>query len=133
MQEQRYSRQREAILENLKNRYDHPTAMELYLSVREDIPNLSLGTLYRNLTLLRDSGKIISLTLGGEEHFDANHFKCTSCGRYFDLPSEPLDSSVTARCLGDFKGRAEGYSLIFYGKCEECLKYLSVPNNKDNN
>ena len=60
MQEQRYSRQREAILENLKNRYDHPTAMELYLSVREDIPNLSLGTLYRNLTLLRDSGKIIS-------------------------------------------------------------------------
>ena len=80
MQEQRYSRQREAILENLKNRYDHPTAMELYLSVREDIPNLSLGTLYRNLTLLRDSGKIISLTLGGEEHFDANtnhhyHFK----------------------------------------------------------
>lgn len=72
MQEQRYSRQREAILENLKNRYDHPTAMELYLSVREDIPNLSLGTLYRNLTLLRDSGKIISLTLGGEEHFDAN-------------------------------------------------------------
>ena len=65
MQEQRYSRQREAILENLKNRYDHPTAMELYLSVREDIPNLSLGTLYRNLTLLRDSGKIISLTLGG--------------------------------------------------------------------
>ena len=72
MQEQRYSRQREAILENLKNRYDHPTAMELYLSVREDIPNLSLGTLYRNLTLLRDSGKIISLTLGGEEHFDAH-------------------------------------------------------------
>ena len=59
MQEQRYSRQREAILENLKNRYDHPTAMELYLSVREDIPNLSLGTLYRNLTLLRDSGKIL--------------------------------------------------------------------------
>ena len=122
MQEQRYSRQREAILENLKNRYDHPTAMELY----------------RNLTLLRDSGKIISLTLGGEEHFDANtnqhyHFKCTSCGRYFDLPSEPLDSSVTARCLGDFKGRAEGYSLIFYGKCEECLKHLSVSNNKDNN
>ena len=86
--------------------------MELYLSVREDIPNLSLGTLYRNLTLLRDSGKIISLTLGGEEHFDANtnqhyHFKCTSCGRYFDLPSEPLDSSVTARCLGDFKGTGQ--------------------------
>lgn len=138
MQEQRYSRQREAILENLKNRYDHPTAMELYLSVREDIPNLSLGTLYRNLTLLRDSGKIISLTLGGEEHFDANtnqhyHFKCTSCGRYFDLPSEPLDSSVTAKCLGDFKGKAEGYSLIFYGKCKDCLKHLSVSNNKDNN
>ena len=61
MQEKRYSRQRETIYENLKNRYDHPTAMELYMSVRDELPNLSLGTLYRNLSVLRDSGKIIGL------------------------------------------------------------------------
>lgn len=126
MQEVRYSRQREAILNNLKSRYDHPTAMELYMSVREDFPNLSLGTLYRNLTMLRDSGQIISLTLGGEEHFDANtkqhyHIKCTECERYFDLPSPPLETLVQA-CSVNFKGKLMGYSLIFYGLCEDCSK-----------
>ena len=53
---ERRSKQREAIIENLQSRYDHPTAMELYLSVREVIPNLSLGTLYRNLSQLEDCG-----------------------------------------------------------------------------
>ena len=65
MQEKRYSRQRETIYENLKNRYDHPTAMELYMSVRDELPNLSLGTLYRNLSVLRDSGKLsVLLSVG---------------------------------------------------------------------
>ena len=127
MQEKRYSRQRETIYENLKNRYDHPTAMELYMSVRDELPNLSLGTLYRNLSVLRDSGKITGLTLGGEEHFDANtnqhyHFKCTLCGRYFDLLTEPLDPSIMNMCLQNFDGEADGYSLIFSGKCGECKK-----------
>lgn len=126
MQKARYSRQREAIHNNLKSRYDHPTAMELYMSVREEFPNLSLGTLYRNLAMLRDSGQIISLTLGGEEHFDANtnqhyHLKCTSCQRYFDLPAPPL-STLTELCAADFKGSISGYSLIFYGLCEDCSK-----------
>ena len=49
MQQVRRSKQRDAILANLQARYDHPTAMELYLSVRQELPNLSLGTLYRNL------------------------------------------------------------------------------------
>lgn len=126
MQELRYSHQREAILNNLKSRYDHPTAMELYLSVREELPNLSLGTLYRNLSVLKDNGEIISLTLGGEEHFDANtnqhyHIKCNLCGRYFDLPAPTLNTLVNA-CSVDFKGKIDGYSLIFYGLCEDCSK-----------
>lgn len=126
MQELRHSRQRDAIYNNLKSRYDHPTAMEIFLSVREDFPNLSLGTLYRNLTTLRDSGQIISLTLGGEEHFDANvsqhyHIKCNKCGRYYDLPAPPLET-LTQACSVDFKGKLDGYSLIFYGTCEDCSR-----------
>ena len=75
-----------------------------------------------------DSGKIIGLTLGGEEHFDANtnqhyHFKCTLCGRYFDLLTESLDPSIMNMCLQNFDGEADGYSLIFYGKCGECKKH----------
>ncbi|MEG0546594.1 MAG: transcriptional repressor [Oscillospiraceae bacterium] len=125
MEQLRKSKQRDAILNNLKNRYDHPTAMELFLSVRNEIPSLSLGTLYRNLSQLCENGTIISLSSGGEEHFDANvnqhyHLKCNSCGRYYDLPSPPIEALAKA-CSADFMGKITGYTLIFYGTCEECF------------
>ena len=56
---ERKSKQRDAIISELCSRYDHPTAMELYLSVREVIPNLSLGTLYRNLSQLEENGMVL--------------------------------------------------------------------------
>ena len=54
----KYSRQRESIKENLMNRYDHPTAETVYLDVKKDYPNISLGTVYRNLSLLSEIGEI---------------------------------------------------------------------------
>ena len=101
MPQVRKSRQRDAILCNLQNRCDHPTAMELYLSVREEIPNLSLGTMYRNLNTLCKDGQILRLSDGGEEHYDATahshaHLKCECCGEI------------------------RGCSLIFFGVCANC-------------
>ena len=52
----KYSRQREAIKEFLMTRTDHPTADVVYMNVRQEFPNISLGTVYRNLTLLSDMG-----------------------------------------------------------------------------
>ena len=85
------SRQREAILSELCGRTDHPTAEELYLSLKEELPNLSLGTVYRNLSLLSEEGIILKLSCGGADHFDGNtaqhyHFLCNRCGRLYDLP-----------------------------------------------
>ena len=57
------SRQREAILQCLVNRYDHPTAETVYLSIKDDFPNISLGTVYRNLSLLLDLGEIQKITV----------------------------------------------------------------------
>ena len=61
MAELRYSRQREAIKEFLMTRKDHPTADVIYQNVRLEYPNISLGTVYRNLTLLSDLGEILRL------------------------------------------------------------------------
>ena len=75
--------QREAIRQNLLSRYDHPTADMVYNSVREELPNISLGTVYRNLRFLVDQGDALSLKLGdGREHFDGHvephyHFICS--------------------------------------------------------
>ena len=87
----KYSRQREAIKCFLMTRKDHPTADVGYHSLRADFPNISLGTVYRNLTLLADLGEIARLRLGdGVDHFDADtsrhyHFICSECGSVLDL------------------------------------------------
>ena len=63
------SRQREAILQCLVNRYDHPTAETVYLSIKDDFPNISLGTVYRNLSLLSDLGEIQKITVNATGQF----------------------------------------------------------------
>ena len=87
----KYSRQRESIRENLINRMDHPTADMVYSDIRQIYPNISLGTVYRNLALLSDRGEIARIhTKDGTLHFDRNtephdHFVCRSCGRITDI------------------------------------------------
>lgn len=87
----KYSRQREAIKHYLASTKEHPTADTVYLHVKEDFPNISLGTVYRNLNLLTDIGEAIKIpTPDGGDRFDGNviphnHFLCTSCGRLLDL------------------------------------------------
>lgn len=93
----KYSRQREVIKDFLCTRKDHPTADVVYMNVRQEYPNISLGTVYRNLTLLSEIGEIRRLRVGdGVDHFDADtsphhHFICSHCGRIIDLKMENID------------------------------------------
>lgn len=59
------SRQREAIRQCLTGRYDHPTAETVYMSIKDEFPNISLGTVYRNLSLLSDLGEVQKITVSG--------------------------------------------------------------------
>ena len=69
----KYSKQREAIKNFLVTRYDHPTAETVYLNIRKEFPNISLGTVYRNLNLLAEIGEILKLSPGiGPDRFDGN-------------------------------------------------------------
>ena len=93
----KYSRQREAIKTFLAGRYDHPTAETVYLGIKEEFPNISLGTVYRNLSLLSDIGEIQKLSTGiGPDRFDGNpalhyHFICKHCGSVLDLSVNYLE------------------------------------------
>ena len=92
----KYSKQREAIRDFLAHSEEHPTADMVYMNLRESFPNISLGTVYRNLNLLVELGEAQKLAFGdGKDHFDADtslhyHFVCRSCGAVTDLPMEPL-------------------------------------------
>ena len=120
----RKSKQRDAILENLMHRHDHPTAMEIYLDVRKAVPSLSLGTLYRNLKQLCEAEKIICFSVGDEEHYDAvttlhYHLRCIRCHRFFDIDFPKLDCLMHPN-IPNFNGKIYGHQLIFFGLCEEC-------------
>lgn len=90
----KYSRQRESIKEFLRTRTDHPTADVVYENMKLIYPNISLGTVYRNLSLLADLGEIKKLSsFAGADHFDGRterhcHFMCIRCERIIDLESE---------------------------------------------
>lgn len=123
----KYSRQREVIKEFLKTRKDHPTADIVYTNVREQYPNISLGTVYRNLTLLADIGEIQRLRVGdGVDHFDADvsphyHFVCTKCGSVVDLVMDNIDDIIDIAGV-NFDGKITGHVTYFYGICGNCSK-----------
>lgn len=123
----KYSRQREVIKDFLHTRKDHPTADVVYSNVRQQYPNISLGTVYRNLTLLSEMGEIQRLRVGdGVDHFDAdtsphNHFICTECGSVIDLMMEDI-SRITEVAGRSFDGRIDGHVTYFYGLCGNCYR-----------
>lgn len=124
----KYSRQRQVIKDFLMTRKDHPTADTVYMNVRQEYPNISLGTVYRNLSLLADLGEIRRLRLGdGVDHFDADtsmhyHFICTECGGVTDLSIKPgAIEHIREAAAANFDGRIEGHMTYFYGVCGNCV------------
>lgn len=130
MAELKHSRQRDLIKDFLMTRKDHPTADIVYMNVRKQNPNISLGTVYRNLTLLADIGEIARLRVGdGVDHFDADtslhyHFVCTQCGRVTDLKMESIEN-IMETAIADFDGHIEGHVTYFYGTCGRCARSQS--------
>ena len=86
-----YSKQREAIITVLRDMKSHPTANAVYEKVKEQIPTISLGTVYRNLAALRENGDILAISIGdGFDHFDGDnsphiHLHCRECRQIVDL------------------------------------------------
>lgn len=118
----RHSQQRETILGILKNSHDHPTADTVYARVRQEIPNISLGTVYRNLSCLCDMGLVDTLeTLDKSIHYDGNtephcHFICTTCSTIIDLDIKIDIPNELYRMGLDIKNQ----KIIYYGLCPKC-------------
>ena len=126
----KHSRKRDAILDCIRRTKCHPTADWVYQQLKPEIPDLSLGTVYRNLTLLADMGEIQRLRVGdGVDHFDADttrhyHFICTECGSVIDLEMDSIDS-ITEIAGMNFDGRITGHFTYFHGICGDCCKKAS--------
>ncbi len=119
-----YSRQRASILNVLKNSKSHPSAAEIYAEVRKEIPNISLGTVYRNLDELEKAGHIIKIAGKFQmDRYDGDisvhaHFMCTECGSVEDYP---IDNKLASDIMRGRSG-ASGFILNYFGLCSACRK-----------
>lgn len=115
------------VLDVVKNRTKHPTADKVYEILKKDHPEISLGTVYRNLNLLAEMGEISRVeTSSVKDHFDGNqhphaHFVCRKCGGVFDLN---LDISQLLQSAKGVEGsfQVEDCKVLVQGVCEDCLK-----------
>lgn len=119
-------RKRNAILEYLRGTKAHPSAETVHADLKQQIPDLSMGTVYRNLNLFRQQGKIsVIATVHGVERFDANtdphvHFICSGCDKVIDLVQMNIPPELTNRAAQESGGQVETCSLSFTGLCSQC-------------
>ena len=121
----RKSKQKEAIFKVVREATLHPTAEWVYERVKREIPNISLGTIYRNLKLLKHEGEIAELGLADTlSRFDGNpqnhyHFRCEQCGRIFDV-GEPVNNESDVRLTQKTGFKISHHRLEFHGLCKDC-------------
>lgn len=121
----RRSRQRDAIKSYLMSTVEHPTAEIVYENLQTEFPNISLGTVYRNLNFLVEHGEALRLDCGdGFDHFDGNthphnHFFCRGCKKIIDLEMDGIDH-INIIANAGFGGVIEDHVIYFRGLCEAC-------------
>ena len=123
----KHFRKRDAILSCLRQTTEHPSADWVYAKLKPEIPDLALGTVYRNLALFKDQGLITSLgTVGGVERFDGNtaphvHFVCNDCSAVVDLHQMDAPQRLCGEAASHIGGRVDSCQLMFFGTCRNCL------------
>ena len=123
-------RKRDAILTCLQKTTAHPSAEWVFSQLKPEIPDLSLGTVYRNLSLFKEQGLITSLgTVNGVERFDANtdphvHYICTGCGRVLDLHQIRVPEELNQAAAANSGGEVTGCQLTFTGVCGHCAENI---------
>ena len=122
----KHFRKRDAILTCLRMTDSHPSAEWVYTKLKSEYPDISLATVYRNLSLFKEQGIITSLgTVRGVERFDGNtaphvHFICTGCGLVADLPGLQVPEELKGTAARDSGGTINCCQLTFSGVCGSC-------------
>lgn len=125
MEKYRRSKLRDRILEILRETGSHPHADWVYDKLKKEYPSLSLGSVYRNLSILTEQGMIKKIDFGSTyDRFDANtadhyHFICENCGSIIDLKI-PIDKTLEEKVNQTTNFKTKYHKIQFYGICEKC-------------
>ena len=120
-------RKRNAILAYLQSKVTHPSAEVIYSDLKQEIPDLSMATVYRNLTKFRQEGLVQCVaTVKGVERYDANthphvHFICRHCDAVIDLHEMQIPPQLISQAADLTGGSIDACSLSFTGLCRDCI------------
>jgi len=122
----RNTKQLEVVWQAVKDDTSHPTADQIYAKVRKRLPNVSLGTVYRNLQKLVADAKLQVLMLGRLQRFDPlvkrhQHFICQKCGQVFDVLVDK-ESEIRPVKLPHAGFQVNSHQVAFYGACKRCAR-----------
>ena len=123
----KHFRNRDAILTYLRSTTTHPSAEMVFTQLKPEIPDLSMGTVYRNLNLFKAQGLAVSVaTVKGVERFDGNtnphvHFICSECDAVIDLMDMQVPETLKAVAETSCGGQVGSCQLSFTGICQNCL------------
>ena len=127
----RNTNQRNTVLKVVEASCDHPSAETIYFRCREIMPEISLGTVYRNLKVLVEMGKIREVSiLNAGDRYDKTiglhaHFRCKHCGKVLDVPAKDLD--MLEKRVEDSTGyKIEGTEVLFVGICDRCRNERAI-------
>ncbi|MDD6189577.1 MAG: transcriptional repressor [Clostridiales bacterium] len=121
----RYSKKRTAVYDVLCSTKSHPTAEWIYTQVKREFPDISLGTVYRNLAMFKADGKVVCVgVVDGQERYDAttsphSHFVCRLCSSVLDVEEDAAagDTPGVSGC-----GKIESREIIYRGVCSRCIE-----------
>jgi Fur family peroxide stress response transcriptional regulator len=139
MAQTRYSKQRETIYDVLKTNPIHPSVDEIYSLVRQIIPDISLGTVYRNLNTLVEQKRIICINTNDKAHYDARiephyHFICKKCGKITDIE---IDEYTVKNLINDVEKKSgnklEYLDIKMSGVCFQCMEGKNEKFNRNKN
>ena len=123
----RYSKKRAAILSAIRGTDCHPSAEWVYQTLKPSHPDMSLGTVYRNLVFFRERGDIRSVgVVRGQERFDGittphSHFICRHCGAVMDLSRTELSDRIDRDVSEQYGLMVDRHELTFHGLCPTCI------------
>lgn len=124
----RNTAQRKLVLDAVSDRYDHPTADQIYLELKEGGHDVSKATVYRNLCVLEDEGALMEVEAAGANRYDAQthphyHITCTQCGKVADAPID-YQPAFDAAIASDKGWQAVHHQTMFTGLCPQCAAEL---------
>ena len=114
-------------MQTIRGTTSHPTAEWVYQQLKPKYPDLSLGTVYRNISQFKEDGLIITVgVVNGQERYDGNvqphtHFVCTECGTVLDIEESFLGEAENKQISEKYGIVVNFHELVFYGKCSKCL------------